>query len=107
MKFGGALSEVIVDGNGKYSDNYEGRTLRDGALRTRGITDGEILTVVGQKATTGGIAPDRLYAGDRVQLVDSIRSGAKMSFIGGIAMMICAPVALIGGILGALFGRRR
>nr|MBN1228321.1 hypothetical protein [Anaerolineae bacterium] len=103
----GNLHEVITDGQGSYSDTYNGRTLRDGALHTQGFFDGDLITVVGKKASSGGIVPDRLFGGDRVQLVDHIKSGARAAFIGGIAMMICSPIVLAGGILSSLFGRRK
>jgi len=79
----------------------------DGTMRWRGFKDGDLLTVVGQKGSTGDLAPKRLFGGDRVQLVQDIRAGARAAFGIGIGLMICSPFVLVGGILAGLLGRRR
>jgi hypothetical protein len=106
-RFEGGLPEMIVEGDGELSASYNGRSLPEGTLRTRGFHDGDLITVHGQKASTGDVIPERLFYGDRVQLVDHIRSGARAAFAIGIGMMICAPIFFVGGVAAAVFGRRR
>lgn len=111
-----AASSVTLDGNmhetavkqgkgsEKASDN--GQELPEGSTRLRGFANGDLVTVVGRKASTGDLAPDRIFGGDRVQLIENIRSSARIMFTVGIGMMICSPIVLVMGVLGALFGRR-
>lgn len=103
----GSTHDTLERGSGTQTASYEGEQLPDGSVRTQGFKNGDLVTVIGRKATTGGIVPDRVFGGDRVQLVDSIRSGARAAFLFGIGMMICAPLVLVGGVLAGLFGRRR
>ena len=105
-KLSGPLHEELV-----YSDNYdaaeyEGETLPDGSLRYRGFYARDLVTVLGKKASTGGVIPDEYYAGDRVAFTESKHSAAKGMLIGGICMIGLAPLLLIGGILSAIFRRR-
>ncbi len=103
------LHESYQDGTGveKATDSSSGQYLAEGALQWQGFKDGDLVTVVGQKASTGDVTPDRLFAGDKVQLVEHIRTGARAAFIGGIACMIGSPFVFILGLLGIAFGRRR
>ncbi len=39
-------------------------------------------------------------------LFDFVLSPQQAMFIAGIVMMICSPIVLVIGVLGALFGRR-
>jgi hypothetical protein len=105
--FQGSLPETMVEGDSDLSATYSGQSLPDGTIRTRGFHDGDLITVHGQKGSTGDIIPERLFYGDRVQLVEHIRSGARAAFAIGIGMMICAPIVLVGGVVAAMFGRRR
>lgn len=105
--FGGNLHESRVLGDGPETAEYEGEQLPEGTVRTRGFQNGDLITVVGNKGSTGDLSPDRLYGGDRVQLVENIRAGARAAFVAGIAMMVCAPIVLVFGVLAGLFGRRR
>lgn len=105
--FGGALKESIKQGSGSLSAEYNGESLPDGTIRTAGFTDGSLITVVGQKASTGDILPQRLFAGDRVALVADIRNTAQGLFVFGIAMMVCSPLFLVVGIAGVILGHRR
>jgi hypothetical protein len=73
----------------------------------QGFSNGDLVTVVGSKASTGDLIPLKLFGGDRVQLIENIRSSAQTMFTVGIVMMICSPLVLVLGVLGALFGRRR
>jgi hypothetical protein len=105
--FQGSIPETTVEGDSDLSATYSGQSLPDGTIRTRGFHDGDLITVHGQKGSTGDIIPERLFYGDRVELVDYMRSGARASFAIGIGMMICAPIVFVGGVLAAVFGRRR
>ncbi|MEA2008440.1 MAG: hypothetical protein U9O54_04925 [Chloroflexota bacterium] len=105
-KLSGPMKEKLV-----YTDNYDTaeyneEMLPDGSLRYSGFYDGNLVTVLGKKASTGGVIPDEYYAGDRVAFVDSKHSAAKGALIGGICMMGLAPLVLIGGVLAAVFKKR-
>lgn len=106
LTMGGAQHETITRGTG-ISARYEGQDLPEGSTRVRGYKNGDLLTVVGHKSSAGSLVPDRLFGGDRVQLVENVRSGARVAFAIGVGLMICSPLMLIGGVLGALLGRRR
>ncbi len=107
VTFGGSLDEVIDEAYSVQTAKYDGRELGEGSLRIKGFRNGNLVTVVGKKASTGDLIPERLFAGDRVQLVDSIHASARTTFIIGIVMMVISPLVLVGGILAAAFGRRR
>lgn len=107
LRLFGALQENIVDGDGQYSDSHNGQTLRDGARRTRGVADGALVTVLGIKTSSGGISPDRLFVGDRTQMIEALQDQARGLFIGGIGAMICAPVFFILGVVGVVLGRKK
>jgi len=103
----GKLHEEIV-GSGSYdSADYMGQNLSEGSSRYRGFYSGDLATVWGKKASAGGVIPDELFAGDRVTFIESKHDAAKGLLIAGISMLVCSPVVLIGGILSAIFGRRR
>ncbi|MCB9134942.1 MAG: hypothetical protein H6636_05925 [Anaerolineales bacterium] len=105
--FGGALHEEVVRGNGSEEAKYNGEWLPEGSQRYQGFYEGDLMTVLGQRASSGGVIPEKLYAGDRVTFEQSEKDAAKGMLIAGIAMMICAPIFLVGGGLGAIFGRAR
>jgi hypothetical protein len=107
VSLGGNLHEQLVDGKGSLQDQYNGKQLRDGALRYRGFFNGDLTTVYGKKASTGGVIPDELFAGDRVVFEQYQKQMASSLLLMGIGAMICSPVVLVGGVLGAAFGRRR
>lgn len=106
---GANLHENLQDGTGgqRAKDSSSGQVLSEGALRWQGFKDGDLVTVVGKKTSTGDVTPNRLFAGDKVQLVEHIRSGARAAFIFGIACMVGAPFMFILGLFGIAFGRRR
>ena len=101
---GGALHENLQRGTSSLQAKDGGTSLPDGSTRTQGLQNGDLVTVLGSKASTGDLIPSRLFGGDRVQLVENIRSGARAAFMAGIFMMICSPVILVGGLWAALFG---
>ena len=105
--FGGALTEKIIDGNGSLQAEYQGQLLRDGALRYQGFKNGALTTVLGKKASIGGVIPEHMYAGDRVEFETYQRQLASSFLFAGIFFMLCSPVVLVLGILGAIFGRKR
>lgn len=108
VNLGGDMhATAIKRGRGSEQADYEGQLLPEGSTRMQGFTNGDLVTVVGKKASTGDLIPDRLFGGDRVQLVENIRSSARTLFTIGIVMMICSPLVLVVGVLGALFSRRR
>ena len=107
VSFSGRLREEFVPGTGSLSATDGGEELYDGTMRYSGFYDGDLATVLGIKGSSGGIVPEKLFAGDRVEFEESESDAAKALLIGGIIMMICAPVILVGGGIAALLGRRR
>ena len=103
----GPLYEELVYSNGWEEAKYDGEWLPEGSLRIRGLTNGDLVTVLGKKASSDGVLPNELYAGDRVVFADSKHRAARGLLTGGICMIGLAPAVLVGGILGAIFGRRR
>ncbi|NDJ34989.1 MAG: hypothetical protein GYB64_10005 [Chloroflexi bacterium] len=79
--------------------------VREDTVRTIGFYNGDLITVTGDVASTGDLIPDRVFAGDRVQLVDDIRQGARVARGIGIALLIGAPLLFVMGIIGAILGR--
>jgi len=100
----GNLHEDQQVGSGEMEARDGSDMLPDGSTRTAGFHNGDLVTVLGSKASTGDLIPERLFGGDRVQLVENIRGGARGAFMAGIFMMICSPVVLVGGLWAALFG---
>ena len=103
----GALHEQLIYSEQPLAAEYEGQRLPHGTLRMQGLRDGDRVTVLGKKASTGGVIPDELYAGDRVAFADSKRSAARGFLIGGLCLSGLGPAVLVAGVLTALFGRRR
>jgi hypothetical protein len=103
----GALHEAIYESNGYVEADYLSRSLPEGSLRVRGFYNGDLVTVWGVKASSGGIIPNELYAGDRVSFEESQHAAARGLLIAGISMLVCSPIVLVGGILSSIFGRRR
>ena len=107
VRLTGSLNEELIYSDDYDEAKYEGEWLPHGSLRLRGFFNGDLVSVLGKKGSVGGIIPEELYAGDRVAFADSKHDAARGMFIGGIVMMACAPLLLVGGALGALFGRRQ
>jgi hypothetical protein len=103
----GPLHEVLLPSPSGTRAKYNGDWLNKGSQRYRGFYDGDLITVLGQKAASGGVVPNEYYAGDRVSFVESKHEAAKIMLIAGISMIVCSPIALVGGVLTAAFGRRR
>ena len=103
----GALHESIFESNGFYEAEYMGDRLPEGSRRVRGFYNGDLITLWGKKAVSGGIIPDELYAGDRVSFEESQHAQAKGLLIAGVSMLVISPIVLVGGTLSAIFGRRQ
>ena len=103
----GPLHEEIDAYVGYEEADYMGQSLGDGSLRYRGFFNGDLVTVWGKKAASEGVVPEELYAGDRVAFSESKHKAATGLLIGGICMMALSPVVLVGGLLAAIFGRRK
>ena len=106
-RLSGPLREEMVRTNSKLQANYNNEPLPDGTLRYRGLVDGDTASVLGKKAAEGGVAPEQLFAGDRAAFEASQKQAASNLFISGIVSIIAAPLVLVGGVLAALFWRRR
>ena len=103
----GPLHEQLVRAYSFQKATYEGEMLAEGSERLRGFYNGDLTTVLGKKASTEGIIPDELFAGDRVAFAQHKKDAARGLFIGGLCMMGIAPLVLLGGVLSALFKQRR
>jgi hypothetical protein len=106
-RLSGPLREEMVRGDGRFQAKFENELLPGGTLRYRGLADGDLASVLGKKAADGGVTPEHLYAGDRAAFEASQRNAASNLFVSGIASIVAAPVVLVGGVLAALFWRRR
>jgi hypothetical protein len=107
VDLGGNYQETIERGASAVTADYDGSPLPEGSIRTQGFQDGDLVTIVGNKSSVGGVTPDRIYGGDRNQLVEDIRGGARALFASGVGMMICGPILAAAIIAGSIFGRRR
>lgn len=107
VRLGGALHEELVPGDSQLEAEDDGRPLPDGTLRYRGLADGDLVTALGDKATTGGILPEELFAGDRTAFEAGQRAAASNFLIGGLVLLVMAPMVLVGGVLAAVSWRRR
>lgn len=107
-KLEGNTRQMVNEAQGTPVGDFSGDEAHaEGSVRTVGFNNGDLVTVQGDKASTGGVAPRRLFGGDRVQLVESIKQSARAAFTIGIGMMICAPLVAVATVLGSIFGRRR
>jgi hypothetical protein len=101
VTFGGDLTESVEKGEFQsilLLAEYNGQRLPDGSFRHQGLKNGDLVTVVGRKADTGGIYPSHLIVGDHDQMVAYFRaiSGAiTWVRISGVILMILSPFATI------------
>jgi len=107
VQLSGPLHEELIYSESYAEAEYDNEWIPDGSWRYSGFYNGDLTTVLGKKASAGGVIPDELYAGDRVAFVESQHAEAKGMLIAGIIMLACSPVVLVGGGLAAIFGRRR
>ncbi len=102
----GPLHEEMVRSESSLRASSGGEDLPDGTLKWRGLFNGDYVTVWGKKAGEG-VLPEELFAGDRDAFAQDKHAIARGLFLTGLCAMGLAPVALVGGILGGIFGRRR
>lgn len=108
VSLSGSLHEEIRHSDSSLgAEDFDDNWIPDGSQRFRGLQNGDLTTVLGTKASTGGVIPDKLYVGDRVAFEESEKEAASGFLVAGICMLVLAPVTVIGGILGTVFGRRR
>jgi len=101
MTFGGNLTEWVETGSSLSTllmADYNGQRLPDGSLRTRGLRNGDLVTVVGRKAITGGVVPSHLIGGGHDQLVAHFRAASSSLAwfrISGVILMILSPIVVV------------
>ncbi len=103
----GPLHERLWRAESHRQAKHNGELLPEGSERVRGFYNGDLVTALGSKASTEGVIPEELFAGDRVAFVEHKKSAAQALLIFGLCMMGLAPIVLVGGVLSALFGRHR
>lgn len=103
----GPLHENLVLSDSTLRASHEGESLPDGSQRFSGLADGDVITVWGQKASTGGVIPEQLYRGDRVSFEAEQRNSASALFYSGLCAMLFSPLILLGGGAYVFFGRER
>jgi hypothetical protein len=106
VKMDGSLREVLIPGEGPARAEYEERPLPDGSLRYRGVSNGDRVTVLGTRASTEGVIPEEMFAGDRVAFEEDQRQEASGLFFAGMCLIGLAPLILVLGFLGVIFKRR-
>jgi len=101
VAFGGDFTEWLeIKSNASiaFTADYNGQVIGDGSLRTRGLRNGDLMTVVGHKAITGGIVPSHLIGGGHDQLVAYFRPDARYQVflrVAGVVMMILSPIGVV------------
>ncbi len=108
VTLGGPLRETLVLSEAQEgAEDSDGEWIPDGSLRYRGFLNADLITVLGRKASTGGVIPEEIYAGDRVSFIESKQQAARGMFFAGLCLLGFSPLVLVGGALRALFRRRR
>lgn len=107
VRLSGPLHDTIITSDSPTRASYEGESLPDGTQRLQGLADGDLTTVLGTKASTGGVIPEQLFLGDRVAFEENERNAASALLYSGICVMLMAPVILGGGLFYAFLGRQR
>ena len=105
-RLSGSLHIQMVRGDSPNQAEYEGEFLPDGTRRYQGFFDGDLVTVLGKKSANGGVLPEHIFGGDRLQFEESQRQAASGLFIAGLCLMAFAPLLLIGGLLFVLFHKQ-
>jgi hypothetical protein len=103
----GNLREEIVEGHGSGWADYDGMDLPEGSRRFRGVRDGDLVTVYGEKSSTGGVIPDEIFAGDRVAFEENQRQQATGLLYAGLCSILLAPIILLGGFVSIIRSIRR
>ncbi|RME86180.1 MAG: hypothetical protein D6775_00805 [Caldilineae bacterium] len=108
VSLSGSLHEETIYSNAyRGAEDVGGKWVPAGSQRYRGFFNGDVITVLGKKASTGEIIPEQLYAGDRVAFVESKREAARGLLTAGLCLIGLAPLVLAGGVLAAVLGRWR
>jgi hypothetical protein len=102
----GPLREEIVLGDSTLEAKDFDQSLPDGSRRYQGLYNGDLTTVLGTKATGGGLVPDTLFLGDRPAFEAYQREAASGLLFSGLCCMLFSPLVLIGGLLGTILWRR-
>lgn len=96
---GGQRTSQIVE----YGTGYlEEDGIPAGSIREIGFRNGDFVTVIGTKDPAGRLAVERLYGGERSQLVKEIQTGAKMATVCGGGLLCAVPVVLIIALVATL-----
>ena len=103
----GSLHESVALSDSSLRASHEGESLPDGSQRFSGLANGDVITVWGQKASTGAVIPEQLYLGDRVSFEADQRNAASALFYSGLCAMLFSPIIFIGGGAYVLFGKER
>lgn len=106
VRLSGALHEKVIKSDNPLQAMDRNELLPAGTRRYRGLANGDLVTVLGKKASDGGVIPDHLFAGDRVAFEESQRQAAQGLFSAGLCAMAMAPLVLLGGLLFAIFRRK-
>lgn len=104
-RLSGARHETLIPGQGVAAQDFD-EPLPGGTRRYRGLTNGDLVTVLGKKASTDGIIPEEIFGGDRISYEAYLRQTASGLLTMGLCLMGVAPLILVGGLLAALFGKR-
>ncbi len=103
----GPLHERLIRAYSSLRAEYNGQELAEGSERVRGFYNGDLVTALGSKASTGGVIPTELFAGDRVAFAQYKKSAAQSLLFFGLCLMGLSPAILGGGILSSFLSRRR
>lgn len=101
VTFGGNLREEVVADDFEhiaFTVEYNGQILSDGSLRTRGLENGDQVTIVGHKISTGELIPDHLIGGGEDALVAHFRPFARYQIflrVMGFVMIIGSPIVTL------------
>ncbi len=106
VRLSGDLHEKMVKSDSALQAMDMDELLPDGTRRYRGLMDGDRVTVLGKKASDGGVIPNHLFAGDRVAFEESLREAAQGLFFAGLCTMVLSPLVLLGGLWFAFFRRK-
>jgi hypothetical protein len=102
----GDLYETVEQGGGsrRFTYIYKGKTLREGARRTTGLRNGDLVTVVGSKTAAGEIDVRWYFGGDQTALRESAAKSAQILHIVGYVLVI-AGVCVVAWTVIRLFRR--
>jgi hypothetical protein len=96
-RVGGDLYETVEQGGGsrRFTYVYKGQSLREGARRTTGLRNGDLVTVVGKKTATGEIEGRWYFGGDQTALHKSAaKSALIVRIIGHVLVIIGASMGV-------------